>query len=84
MHERLATLRCYRIMDTPPEEAFDCITRLACRHFGVAASAVNLIDDRRMWRKSVQGAIVQEATLHEHAPCLMSCRQANHWSLPTL
>lgn len=43
------------ILDTPPEERFDRVTRLAVQLFGVETAAVNLIDHDRQWAKSVSG-----------------------------
>lgn len=52
---RLAALRRYEIVDTPPEEAFDRITRVACTHFRVPIALVSLIERERQWFKSCQG-----------------------------
>ena len=43
------------IVDTPPEERYDRVTRLARQLFGVETAAVNLIDGDRQWAKSVSG-----------------------------
>ena len=43
------------ILDTPPEERFDRVTRLAKQLFGVETAAINLIDGDRQWAKSVTG-----------------------------
>lgn len=52
---RLASLDRYDVLDTPPEEAFDRITRLVCRIFDVPMATVTLIDGHRQWFKSRQG-----------------------------
>lgn len=52
---RLAVLRDYDILDTPPEIAFDRITRLAARIFEVPIALVSLVDDDRQWFKSNYG-----------------------------
>lgn len=57
---RLATLRSLRILDTPPEERFDRLTRLASRIFNVPIALVSLVDAERQWFKSNQG--LEEAT----------------------
>lgn len=57
---RLKVLSDQGIMDTPPEESFDRITRLACRVFGVPVALVSLLDDKRQWFKSKQGIDVCE------------------------
>ncbi len=52
---RLDALRSLYILDTPPEERFDRITRLATELFGVPISFVSLVDEDRVWYKSKQG-----------------------------
>ena len=52
---RLAALADLGILDTPPEERFDRLTRLAQRIFGVPIALVSLIDADRQWFKSRQG-----------------------------
>jgi len=58
--ERLRALRARGILDTPPEERFDRITRLARRLFGVPAAMVTLVDADRQWFKSRMGTDVSE------------------------
>lgn len=43
------------ILDTPPEDRFDRVTRLAVQLFGVESSAVDFVDHDRLWSKSVAG-----------------------------
>jgi len=43
------------ILDTPPEERFDRVVRLAQQLFGVETVAINLIDRDRQWAKSIVG-----------------------------
>ncbi|MDP1940782.1 MAG: PAS domain S-box protein, partial [Gallionella sp.] len=57
---RLATLRGLEILDTPPEERFDRLTRLAQYIFGVPVALVSLVDSNRQWFKSCQGLDVSE------------------------
>ncbi|WP_425216059.1 sensor domain-containing diguanylate cyclase [Tumidithrix helvetica] len=52
---RIDSLRSLNILDTPPEERFDRLTRLAKRLFGVPIALVSLIDVNRQWFKSCQG-----------------------------
>lgn len=58
--ERLQALDRYDVLDTPPEEAFDRVTRLARRVFDVPVSTVSLIDAHRQWFKSRQGMPLAE------------------------
>lgn len=58
--ERLHALRDLEILDTPREERFDRVSRLAKRLFGVPIVAVTLVDTERQWFKSVVGMDVSE------------------------
>lgn len=53
--ERLQALQATGLLDTPPEERFDRLTRLACQCFAVPIALVSLVDERRQWFKSRQG-----------------------------
>ena len=53
--ERLKALRDMNLLDTPPDERFDRITRVAQRIFRVPISLVSLVDANRQWFKSRQG-----------------------------
>jgi two-component system, sensor histidine kinase len=53
--ERVAALREYEILDTPPEAAFDRITALAADIFETKIATVSLIDTERQWFKSLVG-----------------------------
>ena len=57
---RLKTLRSLSILDTPPEERFDCLTRIAKRVFNVPIALVSLVDENRQWFKSCVGLSVSE------------------------
>lgn len=50
--ERVAALRTYGILDTPPEQAFDDITELAAQICECPVASINMIDELRLWRKS--------------------------------
>lgn len=57
---RLAALQALRLLDTPPEERFDRLTRLAQHVFSVPFAYLSLVDAQRQWLKSRQGIEVQE------------------------
>lgn len=57
---RLQTLQACAILDTPPEERFDRLTRLASHLFKTPIALVSLIDSERQWFKSKQGLDVSE------------------------
>jgi sigma-B regulation protein RsbU (phosphoserine phosphatase) len=58
--ERMAAVRRYDVLDTPPDGAFDRVTALAARHFGVPISIVSIVDTDRIWFKSHHGVDVTE------------------------
>ena len=60
--DRLETLRSLSILDTPPEERFDRLTRMAKRLFGVPIALVSLVDENRQWFKSCIGLSVSETS----------------------
>lgn len=66
--QRLYTLKQLKILDTPPSEAFDRITRLASRVFGLPVAAVSLTDNDRQWFKSHVGTEVSEVPRFK-SPC---------------
>ena len=52
---RLAALHQLGLLDTPPEERFDRLTRLAAALFDVPIVLVSLVDHDRQWFKSHYG-----------------------------
>ena len=54
---RLAALRHYGILDTPPDPRFDRITAMASRLLGQPIALVSLIDESRQWLKSIAGPL---------------------------
>lgn len=66
--ERLQALKDYEILDTPAEEAFDRITRIASRVLQTPISVISLVDANRQWFKSRQGLDATE-TPREIAFC---------------
>lgn len=66
--ERLATLHALQLLDTPPEERFDRITRIARRCFDLPMAMIGLIDRDRQWFKSGVGLALPELP-RAVAPC---------------
>jgi PAS domain S-box-containing protein len=68
---RLAVLRGLNLLDSPPSETFDRVTRLAARTLGVPIVLVSLVDETRQWFKSRFGLDVtqtpREASICAHA-----------------
>jgi PAS domain S-box-containing protein len=58
--ERLAALRNLFVLDTPPSEELDLITRLTARLLHVPVCLVSLIDANRQWFKSSHGLDASE------------------------
>ena len=58
--ERLAALARYDIIDTPDEEAFDRITRIAAHLLQVPIALISLVDETRQWFKSNYGLAAKE------------------------
>ncbi len=57
---RLTSLRSLHILDTPAEERFDRLTRIAKRIFDVPIVLVSLVDENRQWFKSRVGISISE------------------------
>jgi PAS domain S-box-containing protein len=53
--ERLAAIRQSTLLDSPPEEAFDRLTRMAARLLGAPVAFISLITDDRQFFKSATG-----------------------------
>ncbi|MGV3707696.1 MAG: PAS domain S-box protein [Gemmatimonas sp.] len=58
--DRLETLRRYELLDTPPEQSFDDITRLASIVCQTPIAQISLIDEHRQWFKSELGIRLTE------------------------
>ena len=57
---RIAALRRYRILDTPPEAVYDELTRLAAYICQTPAALLTFIDGDRQWFKSTFGIAIHE------------------------
>ncbi len=65
---RLDALYQLKLLDTPPSEGFDRITRMASQIFGLPVAAVSLTDRDRQWFKSRVG--VEHCSIpRDKAPC---------------
>ena len=71
---RLRALRKIRLLDTPPDEAFDRLTRLGARATGAPTALLSLVDDARQFFKSALGLAEPWAALRETPLPLSLCR----------
>ena len=67
-NDRLAALDALDVLDTPQEEAFDRVARLARKLFNVPMAAVSFIDAHRQWYKANEG-LVGDQHPREHSFC---------------
>jgi sigma-B regulation protein RsbU (phosphoserine phosphatase) len=76
--QRLAAVRRYEVLDTPPDGAFERITALAARLFDVPISIVSIVDSDRIWFKSHHGLDVEEID-REPGLCASAVLQGEPW-----
>ena len=79
--ERVAALRSLNILDTPREERFDRITRMARTLFHVPIALVSLVEENRQWLKSCQGLDLSE-TPREISFCAHAILQNELFIIP--
>ncbi|MDO6441802.1 GGDEF and EAL domain-containing protein [Marinobacter sp. 2_MG-2023] len=72
--KRLAALTRLGLLDTPPEERFERLTRIARQHYNVKIALFSVLDHDRQWFKSRQGLDVTE-TPRSVAFCAHAIRQ---------
>ncbi|MBZ5639514.1 MAG: sigma 54-interacting transcriptional regulator [Acidobacteriia bacterium] len=73
--ERLPTLQRTSLRDTPPEEAFDRLTRLATTLLRVPVALVSLVDGNRRFFKSCVGLPEPLASLRQTSLTHSFCKQ---------
>ncbi|SDE26853.1 putative bifunctional diguanylate cyclase/phosphodiesterase [Belnapia rosea] len=80
---RLDALRQLDLLDTPPSEAFDRITRMAAQLFRLPIAAVSLTDFDRQWFKSRVG-VEHRSIPRERAPCAEVAETTDPLLIPDL
>ncbi|AOO82275.1 hypothetical protein [Bosea vaviloviae] len=77
---RLAAIRRYDILDTPPDGAFDRVKAIAARLFQVPIAIISIVDHDRIWFKSHHGLEVKEI---DRVPdlCSSAILQVEPWVL---
>ncbi len=53
--DRLAALRSYHVLDTPPDPAIDAVTAAAAKALNAPVALVSLLDEYRQWFKAAAG-----------------------------
>jgi GAF domain-containing protein len=71
--ERLADLRAYSIVDSPPEQEFDDLARIAAHVCATPIALVNFLTEDRQWFKAEIGFGMREIPLE-----LAFCAHAEH------
>lgn len=79
--DRLAALRRYDILDTPPDGSFDRITALAADLFSVPIAIVSLVDHDRIWFKSRHGLPGVQQIGRDPGLCASAILQDEPWVL---
>jgi two-component sensor histidine kinase len=77
---RLAAVRRYDILDTPPDGSFDRVTAIAARLFQVPISIISLVDHDRIWFKSHHGLEVEQIP-RGPGLCASAILQSDAWVL---
>ncbi|QQP88722.1 ATP-binding protein [Skermanella sp. TT6] len=81
--QRLEALRRYGILDTPREEEFDDVTRLAAYVCRAPVALVSFVDANRQWFKSEIGLGAGETALNASV-CRLAIRQSGLLIVPDL
>ena len=77
---RIAALRRYDILDTPPDGSFDHIAAIAAKLFDVPIAIVSLVDHDRIWFKARHGIDVEQIE-REPGLCASAILQAEPYVL---
>ena len=75
---RMEAVHRYQILDTPPDGAFDRITALAARLFGVPIAIVSVVDHDRIWFKSHHGVEISQVD-RDPGLCASAILQDDPW-----
>ncbi|MET0590442.1 MAG: protein kinase [Naasia sp.] len=76
--DRVSAVRRYGVLDTPPDEAFDRITRLASRMLDSPISFVSIVDSDRVFHKSRLGVDIAEVP-REDSLCPITVEMGAPW-----
>ncbi len=79
--DRLAALRRYEILDTPPDRAFDRIVALTARLFAAPIAMISFVDADRIWFKARHGLDLTEID-RDPGLCASTILQEEPWVVP--
>ena len=77
--ERMAAVRRYHVLDTPPDGAFDRITALAARLFDVPIAIVSIVDSDRIWSSPTTASTSSRSTVSRDSARPPCCRTGRGW-----
>jgi serine/threonine protein kinase len=78
--QRLEAVHRYGVLDTPPDEAFDRISRLATRLLDTPISFVSIVDEDRVFHKARLGVDIEEVD-REDSLCPITVELGHPWSV---
>ena len=81
---RLHSMQQLNVLDSPPEDRFAQITRMAKAVFGVPMSTVSLLDRDRQWFKAVDGIELQNLPREQTVCQVTVARAYDHPDDPAL
>ena len=81
---RLAALRSLGLLDTPAEESFDRLTRLAARTMRVPIALISLVEDERHFFKSCVGLAEPWATARQRPLSHSFCQHVVASNMPLI
>src|SRR5277367_2615130 len=79
--DRIQLLHSYGILDTPPEEEFDDITRAASLICGTPIATIPLVDESHQWFKARIGLETSESP-REFSFCAQAMNQPEPFIVP--
>ncbi len=80
---RQNAIRDLGILNTPPSESYDRLTRMASKLIGAPVSTISLTDGDRQWFKSKVGVDLVEIPRHQ-APCSYAIKGCDVFVVPDL
>ena len=81
--KRLAELRSYRVLGTPPEETFSRLARLAQGLFGTTGALIGFLGEQRVFYKAQVGVAVRSYP-RPQTPCTYVTLGAEPWACADL